>query len=106
MYKIGIVGDFESVKGFAAIGLSVCPVDDQREALTVIKRLIKEEFAIIYITEDLYVSIYAEIQKFKELSVPSIISIPGIKGKSGIGMEDLRNMSIRAIGSDIVFNQN
>lgn len=104
MHKIGIVGDYESVMGFSAVGLSAFPVSDQKEASDVLKKLIKDEYAVIYITEDLFIK--DDLKKAKEQSLPIIIPVPGIKGKSGVGMNNLRDMAIRAIGSDIIFNAN
>ncbi len=110
MHKIGIVGDYESTKGFAAVGLSTFSVRDAKEASDVLKKLILDEYAIIYMIDDLFVSLKDEIKKISELTLPIIIPVPGIRGilaggKNSIGMDNLREMAIRAIGSDIVFDK-
>ena len=51
MYKIGVIGDRESVLGFKAIGLDVFPCSRSEDAEKVLHRLAKEGYAIIYITE-------------------------------------------------------
>ena len=38
MYKIGVIGDRESVLGFKAVGLTVFSCDSQEEALRLSKR--------------------------------------------------------------------
>ena len=54
MYKIGVIGDRESVLGFKAVGLSVFPCEEPEEAGRILKEIAEKEFAIIYITEQLY----------------------------------------------------
>ena len=54
MYKIGVIGDRESILGFKAVGLNVFPTDDPEKAKKLLKRMAKDDFAIIYITEQLY----------------------------------------------------
>ncbi|MBR5740842.1 MAG: V-type ATP synthase subunit F, partial [Firmicutes bacterium] len=45
MYKIGVIGDRESILGFKAVGLDVFPIDDPEEAKKTLKRIAKEDFA-------------------------------------------------------------
>ena len=49
MYKIGVIGDRESILGFKAVGLDVFPCDAADEAKKVLKKIAKEDFAIIYV---------------------------------------------------------
>ena len=41
MYKIGVIGDRESVLGFKAVGLDVFPTDDPSEARKTLKKIAK-----------------------------------------------------------------
>ena len=43
MYKIAVVGDRDSVLGFKALGLEVCPAQSADEAREIIHRLAKRE---------------------------------------------------------------
>jgi len=45
MYKIAVVGDRDSVLGFKALGLEVCPAQSADEAREIIHRLAKENCA-------------------------------------------------------------
>ena len=47
MYKIAVVGDRDSVLGFKALGLEVCPAQSADEAREIIHRLAKENCAIL-----------------------------------------------------------
>ena len=42
MYKIGVIGDRESILGFKAVGLDVFPTDDPEEAKKTLKRIAKK----------------------------------------------------------------
>ena len=66
MYKIGVIGDRESVLGFQAVGLDVFPAGDAEEAKKTLKRLAKEDFAIIYITEQFYQYMMKEVEEYTD----------------------------------------
>ena len=51
MYQIAVLGDAQSVQGFAALGLQVCPAENAEQARPILHRLAKDKTAIIYITE-------------------------------------------------------
>jgi len=53
MYKIAVMGDRDSVLGFKSLGLDVCPVDSPEAGSRELHRLAKENYAIIYMTEQL-----------------------------------------------------
>ena len=40
MYKIAVVGDYDSIYGFAAVGLDICPVKSREETRERLKRLV------------------------------------------------------------------
>ncbi len=53
MYKIAVLGDRDSVLGFKALGLDIFPVEGVEEGRQTLHKLAKEEYAIVYITEQL-----------------------------------------------------
>ena len=53
MYKIAVLGDRDSIYGFAALGLDTYPVYDPTEAVRTLRRLAEGNYAVIYITEAL-----------------------------------------------------
>lgn len=103
MYKIGVIGDRESILGFKAVGLDVFPVDDPDEAKKILKRIAKEDFAIIYITEQVYQFMMDEVDEYTDSRLPAIIPIPGKDGTLGIGMTSVKKSVERAVGADILF---
>ena len=92
--------------GFKALGLEACPVANTEEARETLRRLTKdsEDYAIIYVEENLAQELQHEIDKFKDVPKPAIILIPGKDGSLGIGMADVRRSVEKAVGADILFN--
>ena len=106
MYKIGMIGDWDSVVGFMALGFSVFEVSDADQARTVLHDLVKsEEYAVIYIVEDLAARMEDELAKYKGLPLPAITTMPGIRGATGYGMTHIRTAVERAVGADILFKE-
>ena len=106
MYKIGVIGDRESVLCFQAVGLDVFPAGDAEEAKKTLKRLAKEDFAIIYITEQFYQYMMKEVEEYTDSRLPAVIPIPGKDGSLGIGMTSVKKSVERAVGADILFGGN
>jgi V/A-type H+-transporting ATPase subunit F len=103
MYKIGIIGDRDSVLGFKAVGLDVFPCTMADEAKKILHRIVKEDYAIVFITESLAKDTIEAIDQYKERKIPAIVPIPGMDGNYGVGFEKLKKSVERAIGADILF---
>jgi len=101
LYKIGVMGDRDSIYGFRSVGLTVFPVDDMNEGIKIL-RSISEEYAVIFITEKLATEMDSEIQKYKDKTIPAIIPIPGVTGNTGLGMKNVVRSVEQAVGSDIL----
>ena len=83
MYKIAVLGDAQSVEGFAALGLQVCPAENAEQARPILHRLAKEDTATIYVTEQLAAGLTAELDRYRKAVTPAIILIPGKEGSLG-----------------------
>lgn len=101
--KIAVLGSRETVMGFKALGLDVFPVtsSDAMKTLKKLTRSADEEYAIIYIEENLAEELSSEINKFKDSPTPAIILIPGRNGSLGLGQAALAAAVERAVGSAI-----
>ena len=86
MYKIAVLGDRDSIYGFAALGLDTYPV-----------------YAVIYITEALAAEIDEELDRYRSQRLPAIILIPGVSGNTGRGIAGVKRSVEQAVGSDIIF---
>ena len=103
MYKIAVIGDWDSIYGFATLGLDTFPVTDSSVAGKKLRELAEGDYAVIYITEALASKLEAEIDRYREEELPAIILIPGVSGNTGLGIEAVKKSVEQAVGSDIIF---
>ena len=108
MYKIAVMGDQDSIYGFAALGLDIYPITlRNEEALTQgsrkLRELVNEEYAVIYITEALAEVLKEDILRYSSAKLPAIIPIPGVSGNTGLGLKMVKRSVEKAVGSDILF---
>jgi Archaeal/vacuolar-type H+-ATPase subunit F len=103
MYKMAVVGEYDSIFGFATLGLDIFAVSTPEEGKRILTKLVKEEYAVIYITEALEEVLHDEILKYQEAALPAIILIPGISGNTGAGVAQVKESVKKAVGSDILF---
>ncbi len=102
MHKIAVLGDRESICGFTCLGVETAVVTDEKTAKTELSRLVDEGCGIIYITEQYAEILENEISLLKNEMTPAVILIPGVKGNTGKGMEDIGKTVERAVGSLIL----
>lgn len=103
MDKIAVMGDYDSIYGFATLGLTTFPVDDAEEGRKMLRRLAENRFGVIYMTEELASQLQEEIARYAEQMTPAIIQIPGVKGNTGAGVRGVKKSVEQAVGSDILF---
>lgn len=103
MHRIGVIGDQDSILGFKAIGMSVFPVEDSSQAEMILERLARENYAVVYITEQIAKDMEQAIDRYKDSMTPAVILIPSNQGSLGIGMRNLKKSVERVIGADILF---
>ena len=104
MYKIGIIGDRDSVLGFMALGFSVHEAQKSSDAAIKLHELARSgEYAVVFITENFALEIGEDIARYKDLPLPAITVIPGGAGSTGYGMASIKSAVERAVGADILF---
>ena len=106
MYKIAVIGEYDSIYGFAALGLDTFPVSDPDEAKQKLHKLAEGAYAVIYITEALAAVLEHEVEKYREEILPAIIQRPGVSGNTGAGVAGVKKSVEQAVGSDILFGDN
>lgn len=103
--NIAVLGDAESIKGFSAVGLDIFPCDDAAEAGALLRRVAdSDRYAVIYLTESVYLASDKVRARYEERLTPAIIPIPGVVGNKGTGVKRLSSFVEKAVGSDIIFN--
>ena len=103
MYKIGIIGPREDTLLFMALGFSVNEAKTKKEAAASLHELVaSEQYAAIFITEELAREIESDIARYKDDPLPAITVIPGKNKSCGYGTEQIRQAVIRAAGTDLL----
>ena len=106
MYKIGIIGERDSVLGFMALGFSVHEAQDAEQAAKKLQALVKSgEYAVIFLTDNYAQLLEEETNRYKDMPLPAVVSIPGQGGSTGFGMNNIRSAVERAVGADILFKE-
>lgn len=101
MYKVGVIGDKDSVLAFKALGVDVLtPLTDQ-EIRKSLDSLAKDGYGVIFITEELAMKVSETIKKYEGDVVPSIVLIPNNKGTLGEGMRKINENVEKAVGTNI-----
>lgn len=101
-YQIAVLGDRDSVLGFQALGLTVFPADTVEQARATLHHIAKEDYAVVYLTEQLAAQMEGDINRYKDNLTPAIILIPGKEGSLGLGMSNIKKAVERAVGADIL----
>ncbi len=104
MYKIAVIGDRDSILGFKALGVRTHFAYDAERVNGLIRRLAREKYAVIFVTEELAEQSMEIIDRYKSRTIPAIIPIPSNQGSMGIGMQMLNDSVEKAVGVNILVN--
>lgn len=102
MYKIGVVGDKDSILAFKAIGIHTFPVIGKEEAQKTVDKLAMDDYAVIFITEQAAVEIGETIERYNKEMLPAIILIPSNQGSLNIGLSRISDNVEKAVGVNIL----
>ena len=102
MHKVAVVGDRDSVLGFRALGVNVFTTIEADETRRIVDKLAKDNYGIIFITEQLANLIPETIERYNNAVVPAVILIPSNQGTLGIGMDRINKNVEKAVGSNIL----
>ncbi len=101
-YKIGVVGDKDSVSPFDYLALMYSMVRQRLKSRKTIDEMAKNEYGVIYITEQCANLVPETIERYKGQLTPAIILIPSHQGTLGIGLEEIQNSVEKAVGQNIL----
>jgi V/A-type H+-transporting ATPase subunit F len=102
MYKIGVVGDKDSILAFKALGVDVYPVNEPDEARITINKMAAEKYAIIFVTEQIAKNLEETIERYNRELIPAVILIPSNQGSLNIGMQRINDNVEKAVGVNIL----
>ena len=100
--KIGVVGDKDSILGFKAIGIDVFPVVEPEEARKAVDNCARNNYAVIFVTEQVAKNIEETIARYNEELLHEIILIPSNQGSLNIGLKRISNRTKKNIGVNIL----
>ena len=100
--KIGVVGDKDSVLAFKALGIDVFPVLGPEEARKTIDRLAMNDYAVIFVTEQVAKDVEETIDRYNRETLPAVILIPSNQGTLNIGMQRISDNVEKAVGVNIL----
>ncbi len=101
---MGVVGERDAVLAFKAIGMKVIPTQTPEEIQAALFHLVKEGVPMIFITEYAARQVPEALERYKTSPETAIIPIPGSQGADGFGLKRVRANVEKAIGADILFN--
>lgn len=101
MDKIGVIGEKDSVGCFRLLGLDVFEEDTPQGVSRAVNTMAKEEYAVIFITEQAAQMAAETIEKYKPMPYPAVIPIPSGKRSLGLGLAGIRKNVEKAIGSEL-----
>ncbi len=99
---IGVVGDKDSVLAFKAIGIDVFPVVEADEARIAVDKMAMNGYAVIFITEQVAVTIEETIERYNKQMLPAVILIPSNQGTLNIGSKRISDSVEKAVGVNIL----
>ncbi len=102
--KIGVVGDKDSVLAFKALGIDVFSVTNNDEARRAVDKLAMNDYAVIFVTEQVAEGIQETIERYTRQMLPAVILIPSNQGTLNIGMQKINDNVEKAIGVNILGN--
>ncbi|HZJ98418.1 MAG TPA: V-type ATP synthase subunit F [Tissierellaceae bacterium] len=102
MFKIAVVGDKDSVLAFKALGVDVFTVFESDDARRVVDTIARDNYGIIFITEQIASLIPDTIDRYDKEIIPAVILIPSNQGTLNIGMNRINKNVEKAVGSNIL----
>jgi V/A-type H+/Na+-transporting ATPase subunit F len=100
--KIGVVGDKDSVLAFKALGIDVFSVTNNDEAKRTVDKLAQNDYAVIFVTEQVAEGIKETIERYTRQMLPAVILIPSNQGTLNIGMQKINDNVEKAVGVNIL----
>ncbi|HJF20091.1 MAG TPA: V-type ATP synthase subunit F [Enterococcus columbae] len=101
-YKIGVVGDKDSVLPFKLFGFDVRFATQAIEIRRAIEEMAKAEYGVIYVTEECAKEVPETIHRYDDQMTPAIVLIPSHAGSLGIGKKNIQERVEKAVGQNIL----
>ncbi|MBU1026658.1 MAG: hypothetical protein KKA31_02895 [Candidatus Margulisbacteria bacterium] len=106
MYKIKIIGPKYLIAPLAILGLEILAAESELEARGALnKATIKNEPALIFITERLAADLQDEISSLNSKPDINIVMLPDNKGSLGLASFQIEHLVKNSIGAEVVIRK-
>lgn len=102
MSRIAFIGDRDSVWAFKAFGIDTLPAADAESAREAFARAVREGYAIIFVTEDVYEACSEQIAEYRDFALPTVTVLPSVRGSRGLAATEIHQAVSAAVGADIL----
>ncbi len=103
--KVAVAGTRASVAGFRALGFEVFSVFDPADVRELWPRLTGGEFAVVFVTEPVYMAIGDLVAEAVDKPVPAVTVIPGAGSPGGMGQQKIDLAIERALGTTVLIRE-
>ena len=103
-YGVGAVGEREVIGAFRAIGMQAVPADTEKGVAQAVHQLVQRGVRVIFITESAARIGRETFERYQTDPEVTLIPIPGSFGSDGLGMERVRANVEKAIGANILLD--
>ena len=104
-YGIGAVGEQEVIGAFRTIGMRALAADTDQGVARAVHQLVQENVRVIFITERAARVGQETFERYKTDPSVILIPIPGSGGTDGLGMERVHANVEKAIGANILIDE-
>ena len=102
MPEIAMIGDRDSILGFKSLGVAVFPVNTKDESSEALREVIKQQYKVAFITEQMAPSLEEIASIIGNMTFPVVTMIPSNRGSTGLASTNLRTLVRKAAGADIL----
>lgn len=98
MHKIAFLGDRRSLLMYRSAGFSLFMPQDENDVRRIIEQLREDEYAIAFVTEQVFKMAQQTIMDYDRTFTPALIVLPGYGEDGQAGMSRLSELVENAIG--------
>jgi len=102
MPEIAMIGDKDSILGFKSLGVTVFPVNSAEECVIALKEIIKQDYKVAFITEQMAPGPNEIAEILSGRTFPVVTMIPSNRGSTGMAMQRLQTLVRKAAGADVL----
>ena len=86
MSRVAVLGARDAVLGFKASGAVAFLADDVHEARERLGKILEDDFAVLFVTEEMAEMLKEELQPLYEKPKPVVSILPDARRPKGLGM--------------------